>query len=69
MGQRQQHLLSGTDDSAWLNTLIDGFERTEKLMCVPCDTKTQAAAMARLSRPASRIVTKSRRQSVLEFHH
>jgi hypothetical protein len=68
MGHRHQHSDFRTDDSAWLNTLIDTFERTEDLSDVPCDAKTVSAAMARLNNGTEK-PSQRRRQATLEVHH
>jgi hypothetical protein len=70
MGQRHQNS-DPTADCAWLNTLIDTFERTEELGNVPCDANTVSAAMSRLQgQPSSRtLVRQRRRQATLELNH
>jgi hypothetical protein len=72
MGQRHQNSHLGTEDAAWLTTLIDTFERTEELAAVPCDAKTVAATMSRLQgRDCTQTLTRwqRRREATLEFHH
>jgi hypothetical protein len=71
MGQRHQHSDAGIDGFAWLNMLIETFERTEEFGDVPCDAKTMSLMMCRLQRPA---VTRARshqrrRQATLEVQH
>lgn len=71
MAQRHQHSYVGIDGSAWLETLIDAFERTEDLGDVPCDAKIVSSVMSRLQRPALTTVPshQRRRRAVLEAHH
>jgi hypothetical protein len=71
MGQRHQHSDAGTDDSAWLNTLINTFERTEEFGDVPCDARTVSVMMSRLQRPAVTPARshRRRRQATLEVQH
>lgn len=68
MGQRHQHSHAGSDASAWLNTLIDTFERTAELGDVPCDAKAVSSMMSRLQRPAAMPAPshQRRRQATLE---
>ena len=71
MGQRHQHSHARIDGSAWLEMLIDTFERTEQLGGVPCDARIVSSMMSRLQRPAvtSAPGYQRRRQATLEVHH
>ncbi len=69
MGHRHQNSQPETSDSAWLNTLIDTFERTEELCSVPCDAKTVSATMSRLQgQSGGASLHQRRRKATLEMH-
>ena len=52
MAQRLQQPRSHVSDDSWLATLVDTFERTERLGSVPCSSEAMSVLRARLSLPA-----------------
>ncbi|MET0970930.1 MAG: hypothetical protein ABWY18_17160 [Tardiphaga sp.] len=50
MGQRQP--FSGTESSDWLSTLVETYDRVERLSGEPCDMADREAVLNRLQRPA-----------------
>ena len=58
MGQSLQSWRSGSEQRAWLSTLIGAFEEISRpeVRAVPCDTHVLAALRAQLARPASACV-------------
>ncbi|MEP6841046.1 MAG: hypothetical protein ABJA75_23555 [Bradyrhizobium sp.] len=55
MGQSLQRWRSGSEQRAWLSTLIDTFDEVSRpeVRAVPCDSHVLAALRAQLIRPAS----------------
>jgi hypothetical protein len=55
MGQSLQTWRSGSEQRAWLSSLIDTFEEVSRpeMRAVPCESHVLAALRAQLARPAS----------------
>ncbi|MDB5500949.1 MAG: hypothetical protein JWR89_851 [Tardiphaga sp.] len=71
MGQRQQPSNAETEGSAWLGTLVDTFERAERLGDVPCDPGLLSAARLRLQGElsAAEVSGDPDDQTAAEVHH